>query len=373
MGKTTKQQHGMDDKPIQTEKQRRNHIELEAWKLALKKTRKTKFLLIAVIVCSVLALFIGIKSANDVTEVSSIAVSKIKEVSETHDKGRQVAVSKVNSWLTGSATPFPGGFSNLMWDSATLVSTQTDSSDGTTDEYWSHQLSFTDSTDGSTRTVAQLVMVSGEVETAVGEPSILPATLTGTSSAMYKPTGYLDIDTSDNLQTNLGAWAKAYVGKDRNALTVSVGDPNPDNVYQPAEVGTYQGVSVNWVVECDRNGNAVSKDDSSDSPAYGAASITVTFKPYPVKEDDGSTSASSNAATMSLTVLIANPASGNARVVDWAADGLLTTLKPYANAVDKSLASASSSEDEEEDEEGTSSTTENGDTTQTPSTDSTAE
>ncbi len=74
-----------------------------------------------------------------------------------------------------------------------------------------------------------------------------------------------------------------------------------------------------------------------------------------------------------LTVLVADPSGGSSHVVDWEPAGVLTGLKPYANALDPSVAarssfdsdsgsspSAGSSFDSDFSDEGVSDTTRNG-------------
>lgn len=74
-----------------------------------------------------------------------------------------------------------------------------------------------------------------------------------------------------------------------------------------------------------------------------------------------------------LTVLVADPSGGSSHVVDWEPAGVLTGLKPYANALDPSVAarssfdsdsgsspSAGSSFDSDFSDEGVSDTTQNG-------------
>ena len=87
------------------------------------------------------------------------------------------------------------------------------------------------------------------------------------------------------IQNVVNAWAKAYIGKDSNAFTVLVGDPNSEHAYQPAAIGTFKNVSINWLVECDKNGQSVPKEQSSDTPPYAAASISITFEPYAAMRD----------------------------------------------------------------------------------------
>lgn len=36
-----------------------------------------------------------------------------------------------------------------------------------------------------------------------------------------------------------------------------------------------------------------------------------------------------------IAVLVKNPTSGNAKIIDWGADGSVRTLGPYANALSK--------------------------------------
>ena len=77
----------------------------------------------------------------------------------------------------------------------------------------------------------------------------------------------------------VSAWSKAYIGKDSNALTVLVGDPNSDHMYQPASLGSYLNSSLDWLVQCTKDGKTVDKQNKSDNPEWAAASVSISFKP----------------------------------------------------------------------------------------------
>lgn len=198
-------------------------------------------------------------------------------------------------------------------------------------------VSLTDLSDGSTRDVTQLISWKNNVATAVGEPTVLPLKASGAGGAQsYTPSGYSRIDQASSFQNVVNAWAKAYIGKDSNAFTVLVGDPNSEHAYQPAAIGTFKNVSINWLVECDKNGQSVPKEQSSDTPPYAAASISITFEPYTAMQDssdkgsDTSSSDNTGGSTVktNITVLVKNPTSGNAKIIDWGADGSVRTLSP---------------------------------------------
>lgn len=336
------------------EKERKNEIELSAWKKALKNTRKWKVLIVLFVCTGLVAPMISVRAINTLTDMGSYMSSKLKEVNG--DKpGKQVALQSVYGWLDDDNGAFQYGYANLWWNGATEVGTSTsDGSDGEVTQYWSHQMSLTDKSDGSTRDITQLVAVTDGVATAVGTPTVLPKTVTSDSGTdTYRPDGYVQLDQNTSLTTVVGAWAKAYVGKDPNALTVLVGDPNSEHVYQPASLGSYLNSSIEWLVQCTEDGKVVDKKNKSDNPEWAAASVSISFKPYEKKVD---ASAANNPSTdiksvsnvdTSVTVLIHNPTRGSAKIVDWGAEGSLTTLKAFNNAIDRSLIGPSGSDDEE--------------------------
>lgn len=337
------------------EKERKNEIELTAWKKALKNTRKWKVLIVLFVCTGLVAPMISVRAINTLTDMGSYLTEKYKEISG--DKpGKQVALQSVYGWLDGDNGAFQYGYANLWWNGATEVGTSTsDGSDGETTQYWSHQMSLTDKSDGSTRDITQLVAVTDGVATAVGTPTVLPKTVTSNSGTdTYRPDGYVQLDQNTSLTTVVGAWAKAYVGKDPNALTVLVGDPNSEHVYQPASLGSYLNSSIEWLVQCTKDGKVVDKKNKSDNPEWAAASVSISFKPYERKVD---ASAANNPSAdiksvgnvdTSVTVLIHNPTRGSAKIVDWGAEGSLTTLKAFNNAIDRSLIGSSGSDDEED-------------------------
>lgn len=338
-----------DDNPLKSQTERDNDIELDALKLAIRKRNKWKALLLIAPLVMIICLIGTIRLSNHMDAFTSEFASLYK-TSISEKPGRQTALQAVNKWMSGSDNPFQSGYTNLWWTGAQLADTKTTVNSGgegdVTTQYWSHSMVFTDKSDGSTRSITQLVAVTDGICTPVGAPSILPLQAEGADkSGTYTPNTEARIDQPATLQNVVNAWAKAYVGKDANALTVLVGDPNTNHAYQPASVGTWKGASVNWLVQCDEHGKVVTGKASAD-PKYGAAGLTISFAPYPAAaKDDANQSGSQGSqgtASMSITVLVSQPASGSARIVDWGPDGAVSSLSPYANAVDRNLLGSSS-------------------------------
>ena len=339
-----------------TEDKRKNEVELTAIKRAMRNTRWWKVFITVFMIAGIVAPVISIHAISTLQDMGSMLSAKYKEIS-VDKPGKQAALASVNKWLDTNKGPFRYGTTNLLWDSATKVGSS-DEDTGTGKEHtdwWSHQFSLTDLSDGSTRDVTQLISWKNNVATAVGEPTVLPLKASGAGGAQsYTPSGYSRIDQASSFQNVVNAWAKAYIGKDSNAFTVLVGDPNSEHAYQPAAIGTFKNVSINWLVECDKNGQSVPKEQSSDTPPYAAASISITFEPYAAMQDssdkgsDTSSSDNTGGSTVktNITVLVKNPTSGNAKIIDWGADGSVRTLSPYANALSKSDVTSASSDDE---------------------------
>lgn len=335
--------------PMDADEQRKESIEQETLKLCWKRANKFKALLVFLCIVATLAPIISIHSQNQMTSIGYELGKQLKYIKE--DKpGKPVALQAVNTWLNGNDTPFRNGYSNLWWDDAKHVATKEANEDSgqAQIDYWSHTMSFTDKTDGTTRTVTQLIAVQDDVSTAVGTPTIMPKTVTGAASEnSYTPQGYTQLDQPETLNNVVKAWAEAYVGKDMNALTVLVADPNTTHVYQPAAVGTLQSATINWLFESTKHGEPVLKEQSSKSPKYAIASLNIGFVPYKGANDDKNVSVS--ASTMTICVLIENPTQGSARIVDWGANGSVTTLSPYANALNKDSIMSGSNNDEDSD------------------------
>lgn len=337
------------------EKERKDEIELTAWKKALKNTQKWKILIILFICTGLVAPMISVRAINTLNEMGTYLTEKYKEISG--DKpGKQVALQAVYSWLDDDKGAFQYGYANLWWNGATEVSaTTSDGSDGKTTQYWSHQMSLTDKSDGSTRDITQLVAVTDGIATAVGNPTVLPKTVSSDSSnSSFRPDDYPELDQNTSLANVVNAWAKAYIGKDSNSLTVLVGDPDSDHRYQPASLGTYSNSSLDWLVQCTKNGKAIDDKNKSDNPEWAAASITISFKPYEKQvetNDRNKDSDTVNDVNTSVTVLIHNPTRGSAKIVDWGAEGSLTTLRPFSNAIDSSVIGSSSNDNDDNDDE----------------------
>lgn len=327
--------------------ERRNQVELEAVKLTARRTMNWRVIIVAFLIGELLLGFVAFRASSNVQTIGTALGERFRELAA--DKpGREAAVESVNSWLTSGA--FPDGTDNLLWDDAVKVGeTQTD--DGGTSvtvEWWSHQLEFTDLSDGSTRVVTQLISVKDGISTAVGSPTVMSKRVEqgNTSTTTYTPDGYGSVDQSESLTNSLSQWATAYVGSDPTTLTVLIGDPDPAHAYQPAAVGKFSNLSVNWLVECTEDGQPVSREDSSDNPEYGAASVTITYEPYYTPADADDATRTRPSVTMNITLLVRTPSQGSARVVDWGADGSVDTLSPYSHAVDSTMVDRSSGSDD---------------------------
>ena len=305
-----------------------------------RRTRRYTFgWRLAIVLGILLGLFAAValvKNSNDFYSTELAVARQVKLMNE--DKpGKQAALESVYRWVDGRKGAYPGGVDGYSWDGAKQVGSSTDGDTGVVTTFWSHTISFIDLSDSSSRTVAQLVQYRDGVATALGQPTVLPsragrATSNDRSSA---PDGYRTVSQGESLTNAVEAWGKAYVGKDPNALTVLVGDPDGDHAFMPARLGTYRSSTINWAVAA-KPGDG--KSDGGGS-AYGAVSVNISFVPY------GAASDSSQSVSTNILLLVRDPGKGSARVVDWGADMGIKGLKPYSNAVDKSAVSNDSDSD----------------------------
>lgn len=332
-----------------------NQIELDAIKECRNRTKLWRILIIVACVCAPISLLICM--GNTATIDDAVTEAQAVNANMTVDKpGKNAALQSINTWLTGSNSPFPSGTSNLTWDGAQKTSDYMESSgdSSVSVQTWVHTFSFTDST-GSVRRVTQNTMIRDNVANAVGTPSILPEDPTTTSSSNEgnsAPQGYRSLDNASQLDALVTTWAKSYVGKDVSAFTVLVADPDTNHVYQPANVGTFDNAAINWGVWQDQNA------DGENNGTYAVLNVTITFKPYATTNtsaDDQSQHQTQSAST-ELNLLVSNPTLGSAKIVDWGGSGQVSNLEPYANALPKSIVnSASSSGSDDTDPDATAS------------------
>ena len=354
MAKRNRKQQADASFDVFNEEDRRHEIQKDAAKRMLSKVRVWRVLIVLFVVVGVLGVAMGARSISLVNAIGTELGARYREMSE-EKPGKQAALQAVDKWLDEGA--FPDGTRNLWWDGAerTFETTSSETTGVKTVEYWSHRLSFTDLSDGSTRDVTQLVSIEDGVATAVGDPTVLSQTVTGLDTqSMFTPTGYGTLEQTSSLSNMLSTWAEAYVGGDSSAFTVLVADPNPDHVYRPAGVGRFDGMSINWFVQCDEHGGDIPRDDRTDTPDWGAASITITYRPYrsaTVGEDSDADAQNQTSVNMNITLLIEHPTTGSARVVDWGADGSLTTLSRYSQALSADLLTDTQERDDDEEDE----------------------
>ena len=346
-----KQKHSADSSPMENYEQTMSAglsdlKDILAYrKQTMRGTAKWRVMIVFACISGLLCMGLLLKNSSDFTAVTKNVASQMKTMNE--DKpGKQEAMRAVYEWVGEGKGAFPQGATNYSWDGAKKVRSTTDSESKVTTEYWSHTISFISKSDVTTRTVVQLVTVKDGVATASGDPTILPMDVTQSDTgSSTTPTGYMTFSQPDSLSNAIAAWAKAYVGKDSNALTVLVGDPNSKHAYMPAKVGTYQSSTINWAVST-KKVDAKSSSKRDDNPEYGAVSVSVTFTPYGVAKD------SSQTVTTDITLLVKEPAKGSARIVDWGADASIDTLKAYANAVSSTLISGDGDDKTDTDDDG---------------------
>ena len=150
-----------------TEDKRKNEVELTAIKRAMRNTRWWKVFITVFMIAGIVAPVISIHAISTLQDMGSMLSAKYKEIS-VDKPGKQAALASVNKWLDTNKGPFRYGTTNLLWDSATKVGSS-DEDTGTGKEHtdwWSHQFSLTDLSDGSTRDVTQLISWKNNVATA---------------------------------------------------------------------------------------------------------------------------------------------------------------------------------------------------------------
>lgn len=324
-----------DENPFDDVDGSRN-LELEALKIKRRGMNPWKILIVGCVVATALSFLISAQATQSAQDAASSALSA--QTVDRSGPGKGVALRAVNSYLRSEQTPFPKGVEDLSWDSAAKVSSGKDG-EGKMVDYWSHRFTFVALPDKVTRKVAQLVSVSDGVTQAVGSPSLLPLDAGSVSAGQVAaPANYTAIQQSDTLKNVVDSWAEAYVGGDRSKLTVLVADPDAQHVYLPADLGKYQSSTVDWAVKLGDRRSDWGDAHAKESGKWAAVGVTVSFTPRKASDKNVST------VSTSLTLLVANPSSGSAHVVDWEPAGVLTGLKPYANAVDSSVAAQSSSD-----------------------------
>lgn len=334
-----------------------NEVELEAVKECRKRTKLWRVLIVIALICAPLALLMG--ASNTATVSDAVEEAKTITANTSIDKpGKNAAVQAVYQWLTSTNTPFPNESGwTIMWDGAQKTNeyTQTDGDTKTVVQTWVHTFSCTGTT-GVLHRITQATTVQGDIATAVGTPSILPEDVTSTSgdTSTGAPQGYRSLENASQLDALVTAWAKSYVGKNASAFTVLVADPDINHVYQPANVGTLDTASINWGVWQNKEA------DGTNNGNYAVINVTITFKPYENtnlnSQQNTDTTQTRQAAKTELNLLVADPTSGAAKIVDWGASGEITSLKPYANALQKNLVKTSTGEENDEDADTTGDT-----------------
>jgi hypothetical protein len=339
-GKKTGKESGkgsQTDDSMWTRGEHGNDDALQALKYLAKRSNWMKVGIVALMITSILAIIVCSQDHGTIIQMQD-QVDKAQDVNQTEKPGKSAALQAVRSWLSNTnSNPYPKGYSTLVWDGATKVGSKEkkdsmDSGTGTIhEEMWSHRFSFVSLADNSTKRVAQLVQVSNGLQTPLGSPTVLPPDNMDTKSgnSVPAPDGWPEMDDDNgNVETIVKQWAKAYVGSDQDALTVLVGDSDSSHVYLPARLGEYRSAATNWKVWAG-DGDYSDRKSIKEGSKLVAASVTIQYMPK-FADTKGSPSSTD------LTVLIANPSSGNAKVVAWGADGDIKHLKKYCNAVHKS-------------------------------------
>ena len=306
-------------------------VEWDAIRQARKAHHTTgvKILMLLVVFVSVLSMGVAWKSSRMASDTLDAVNARMSQ-SQSDTPGREAALDAVYSWLSGSGTPMPDGWANLQWAGVRTVG---QGKDGGAE--YVHDFTFTGLSDGRTRRCSQLVSVADGVAGAVGSPSLFALPVDSSSvGGSGAPDGYRSVGGGSNVADAVDAWAKAWIGGDSKALTVLVGDPDSSHAFMPAGLGVFVSASVDWSVWCDAQGNV-----SDAGSGWSAVGVTVRFTPNRVKQDAGGTVGE---ASTSVTVLVRDPSSGSARVVDWGALGVVKGLHEYGEALDAGVVSDAS-------------------------------
>lgn len=284
----------------------RESCEREAWRAARRQTRWWRVLLVCALVTGPCAVC---EASSALTLSSTHTTSTVSPVSLP---GRLVAEHALVSWLDSSSSPCPNGYENVQWVTALRESpTQI-----------VHVFQFT--TNGVVRQASVLISDENGVMVPVGYPSLLSVAGSLSSHVMSMvpvPADHHVLSVSSSVREAVTEWASAWLGTNNAALTVLVADPNPTHVYQAQDLGTLSSVSIPWLV----TQHTTSQSSSVSDPLWGIASVTLTFVPYhaPSKTD---------VSSLTLSVLISHPLSGDPHVVDWQMNGAWRHLHAWSHA-----------------------------------------
>lgn len=297
-----------------------HQLEKEALAEGVRRYKPWRILIVLALVCSPLALIYSVQATGSIQDTADEAARTLARQSAAKP-GQDAALQAVGQWASASSSPFPKGIADLQCVGAEKTGSSTDDNNVTT-TYWTYKFAFLDPSAGNVRTVTQLVSVRGSSVSAVGSPSLVgvfASQQSGSASNAPQPQNLPELDQTDSLNDAVAAWAKAYVGSDSDALTVTVADPNGSHKYQAQNLGAFKTSGINWLV-------SMEKDSNGKAPAHpklAAASVTIGFQ----------APAAQTVSQTTLTVLIMNPTTGAAHVVDWSGDGNVNALRKYAHAV----------------------------------------
>ena len=198
-----------------TEDKRKNEVELTAIKRAMRNTRWWKVFITVFMIAGIVAPVISIHAISTLQDMGSMLSAKYKEIS-VDKPGKQAALASVNKWLDTNKGPFRYGTTNLLWDSATKVGSS-DEDTGTGKEHtdwWSHQFSLTDLSDGSKCIVVKESFGNAFVPFLVDHYQTVYVIdyryYSGSVSALAKANGVTDVIFANNLSAIRGSY---QVGK----------------------------------------------------------------------------------------------------------------------------------------------------------------
>lgn len=260
-----------------------------------------------------------------------VEAPEVSSASVNNARGKAAAISAIESWISRTPSPLPGGFI-VSWDGFRERESPVPFAENEDRPTYIEQVhSFTLMAGEQVYDSQVLVLVDGDfgVKT-IGTPTLLPRPTESTSSWVGEVPwfGYRSISPNDSVVTAVDTWAEAYASGSPRRLKQITGDGGASRSYVP--MTGVKDVKANIVSAGVLAPATAQEDENWVEPTTILVRVELTFH----WEGEEAPKSGDNAAPVTFDLLVIDTHTANAKVVSWGGAGSGPMLSEYSVALD---------------------------------------
>ncbi len=302
-------------------------VKNDGWKLKWQR----RALFTVAFVATPLALVLWISAAVNPPKPGTASMTNASVLTNS-SPGKAAAIDAVNTWLSTTPEPLPGG-RLVSWDGYRVLP-QAKALNTASPKYRVELHFFTLASGTGSATLYFHTSLEVIVDPIYGvkvtsTPTLLPEIPSNPSGLQTASTwpGYVSVQAPQPVADAVTAWAAAFTSGKPEVLRLAVGDPNPAHAYLPLSGVLAKQISIVSTA-------SVPLPDPKAIPTQMLVRVefqldwTVTATPSP----SSSPTASKTLPTATYDLLVDGANTAAPRVVSWGGPGSGPSLKPFSTA-----------------------------------------